>query len=130
MRVAATVEVGLSPDEAAARVAVARWSIEPLVLRTWMRTAARPEPDRDQLDIFMNCLLGHRGHDGHLSRRAFTHSDKLLSPIIGEATVVVRSGGPAYQRVQDQFQNSRVRFTSVTKGLGHLCHVGIAGSVV
>jgi hypothetical protein len=90
----------------------------------------RLEPDRDQLEIFMDCLLRHRGHDGHLSRRAFTHSDKLLSPIISEATVVVRSGGPAYQRVQDQFQNSRVRFTSVTKGLGHLCHVGIAGSVV
>ena len=89
-----------------------------------MRTAAWPEPDRDQLDIFMNCLLGHRGHDGHLSRRAFTHSDKLLSPIIGEATVVVGSGGPAYKRVQDQFQNSRVRFTSASR------HVGIAGSVV
>jgi len=94
-----------------------------------MRTAAWPEPDRYQLDIFMNCLLGYRSHDGHLSRRAFTHSDKLLSPIIGEATVVVRSCGPAYQGVQDQFQNSRARFTSVTKGLGHLCHVGIAGSV-
>ena len=42
MRVAATVEVGLSPErgEAAARVAAARGSIEPLSLRTWMRTAA------------------------------------------------------------------------------------------
>jgi hypothetical protein len=95
-----------------------------------MRTAARLEPDRDQLEIFMNCLLGRRGHDGHLSRRAFAHSNKLLSPIIGEATVVVRRAGPAYQGVQDQFQDSGVRFTSVTKGLGHLCHVGIAGSVV
>ena len=60
----------------------------------------RLEPDRDQLELFMDCLLHHRGHDGYLSLRAFTHSDKLLSPIIGEATVVVRSGG---QRVQDQF---------------------------
>ena len=63
----------------------------------------RLEPDRDQLELFMDCLLHHRGHGGYLSLRAFTHSDKLLS---------------------------RVRFTSVTKGLGHLCHVGIAGSVV
>jgi len=45
----------------------------------------RLEPDRDQLELFMDCLLHHRGHDGYLSLRAFTHSDKLLSPIIIKA---------------------------------------------
>ena len=42
-------------------------------------------PDRHQLELFMDCLLHPRGHDGYLSLRAFTHSDKLLSPIIIKA---------------------------------------------
>jgi hypothetical protein len=45
----------------------------------------RLEPDRDQLELFMDCLLHHRGHDDYLSLRAFTHSGKLLSPILIKA---------------------------------------------
>ena len=40
------------------------------------------EPDRDQLEIFIDCLLRHRGDKGYLSLRAFTHSDNLLKSII------------------------------------------------
>ncbi|MBR0778543.1 AAA family ATPase [Bradyrhizobium diazoefficiens] len=36
------------------------------------------EPDRDQLEIFVDCLFRHCGHDGYVSLRSFTHNDKPL----------------------------------------------------
>jgi hypothetical protein len=43
-------------------------------------TNATLKPDRDQLEIFADAMMRHRGHEGCVSLRSFLHGNKLLKP--------------------------------------------------
>jgi hypothetical protein len=39
------------------------------------------EPDRDQLEIFVDALLRYAGHEGYVSLRSFLHNNEALKPL-------------------------------------------------
>jgi hypothetical protein len=50
------------------------------------------EPDRDQLEIFLDAVLRYRGDEGYLSLRAFFHSNKPLHSNLWTARLGPRTG--------------------------------------
>jgi hypothetical protein len=52
------------------------------------------EPDREQIEIFVDALFRHRGNEGYLSLRAFKHDNQALKPIL---TVRLKRATRAHQ---------------------------------
>lgn len=50
------------------------------------------EPDRDQLEKFLDALLRYRGEDGYLSMRAFLHDNKPLNSNLWTVRLGARTG--------------------------------------
>jgi hypothetical protein len=50
------------------------------------------EPDRDQLEIFLDAVLRHRGDQGYLSMRAFQHDNKPIFSHLWSARLEPKTG--------------------------------------
>ena len=63
------------------------------------------EPDRDQLEIFVDALFRHAGHGGYVSLRSFLPDSKVLKPI----RAVVLNGPGSFSELIDVAEDQALR---------------------
>jgi hypothetical protein len=70
------------------------------------------EPNRNEIEIFVDALLRHRGEEGYLSLRAFNHDNKSVFPRMWTAGL---NGNGNFQRIVDHAMDMARRAANYRK---------------